>query len=53
MTFGSGMASISKVDQNQAAALIGRCLDAGVNFFDTADVYTEGQSEELLGRVVP
>ena len=28
------------------------CLDAGVNFFDTADVYSQGVSEEILGRAV-
>ena len=27
-------------------------LEAGVNFFDTADVYSQGQSEEILGRAL-
>lgn len=53
MTFhgGSGMWSkIGQVDQAGADELIKSCLDAGVNFFDTADVYSEGESEKALGR---
>lgn len=38
-------------DAATAAALYGRARDAGINFFDTADVYNEGRSEELLGRL--
>lgn len=53
MTFhgGSGMfQKVGTVDQTGADALIKGCVDAGVNFFDTADVYSEGKSEEMLGR---
>lgn len=53
MTFhgGSGMfQKIGQVDQAGADALIKGCLDAGVNFFDTADVYSEGESEKALGQ---
>jgi aryl-alcohol dehydrogenase-like predicted oxidoreductase len=32
--------------------MVGRCLDAGVNLFDTADVYGGGVSEEMLGRAL-
>jgi aryl-alcohol dehydrogenase-like predicted oxidoreductase len=32
--------------------MIERCLDAGVKMFDTANTYTEGRSEEMLGRIV-
>ena len=55
MTFGQGQgifANISKVDQNLANEIIGRTLDAGVNFFNTADGYTGGQSEEMLSRAL-
>ncbi|MBZ0235898.1 MAG: aldo/keto reductase, partial [Deltaproteobacteria bacterium] len=38
-------------DAHAAAALYGAARDAGINFFDTADVYNEGRSEELLGRL--
>jgi aryl-alcohol dehydrogenase-like predicted oxidoreductase len=36
----------------EAKRLMGLCLDAGVNFFDTADGYSNGLSEEILGRAV-
>lgn len=32
-------------DQNEANQLIKICLDAGINYFDTADVYSDGESE--------
>jgi aryl-alcohol dehydrogenase-like predicted oxidoreductase len=53
MTFhgGSGIWSkIGQVDQAGAEALIKGSIDAGVNFFDTADVYSDGESEKTLGR---
>ena len=34
------------------AALVDLCMDAGVNFFDTADVYSQGLSEEILGEAI-
>ena len=37
-------------DVAEARELIDLCMDAGVNFFDTADVYSEGRSEEILGE---
>jgi aryl-alcohol dehydrogenase-like predicted oxidoreductase len=52
MTFGSGFMGIGVVDQAGADAIVRRALDAGVNFFDTADVYSRGQSEELLGHAL-
>jgi aryl-alcohol dehydrogenase-like predicted oxidoreductase len=39
-------------DEATAAGLFGRARDAGVNFFDTADVYNQGRSEEILGRLL-
>ncbi|KRE49593.1 aldo/keto reductase [Paenibacillus sp. Soil522] len=53
MTFGSGNnPSVYKVDQSGAQQLVDRALDAGINFFDTADGYADGQSEEMLGRLL-
>jgi len=55
MTFagGAGMwRAIGTVDQKGATALVERALEAGVNFFDTADVYSEGQSEVMLGQAL-
>jgi aryl-alcohol dehydrogenase-like predicted oxidoreductase len=37
-------------DEEESGAIMDRALDAGVNFFDTADVYGNGASEELIGR---
>ncbi|HKJ94631.1 MAG TPA: aldo/keto reductase [Gammaproteobacteria bacterium] len=50
MTFGSNFINIAEVGQSDADRLVGRARDAGVNFFDTADVYSRGESEEILGR---
>jgi len=55
MTFGSGPGSetgVWKTGQQDADAIIGRALDAGINFFDTADGYAHGQSEQMLGEVL-
>jgi aryl-alcohol dehydrogenase-like predicted oxidoreductase len=41
-----------QTDVDEAARLVDICLDAGVNFFDTADVYSEGASEEILGAAL-
>ncbi len=53
MTFhgGSGIWSkIGQVDQAGADELVKSCIDSGVNFFDTADVYSDGESEKTLGQ---
>lgn len=53
MTFGSGLGAVSTVPEDrEAERLVGRALDAGVNLFDTADVYGLGGSEEMLGRAL-
>ncbi len=46
MTFGS------QVDQNEAQRMVDFALDQGVNFYDTANVYNQGVSEEITGRVL-
>jgi aryl-alcohol dehydrogenase-like predicted oxidoreductase len=40
------------VDEPTAAALFDRCRDAGINHFDSADVYNEGRAELILGRLM-
>lgn len=52
MTFGENFFNIAVVDQSSADAMVGRALDAGVNFFDTADVYSYGRSEEVLAQAL-
>ena len=39
-------------DAAESAAIFGRCRDAGLNFFDCADVYAKGRSEEILGDLI-
>jgi aryl-alcohol dehydrogenase-like predicted oxidoreductase len=53
MTFGDGRGifkAIGAQGQAEADILIKTSLDGGINFFDTADVYTEGESEKILGQ---
>ncbi|MBI4425779.1 MAG: aldo/keto reductase [Elusimicrobia bacterium] len=55
MTFGSGqgpMGHVWRTGQKEATALVGRCLDAGVNLFDSADMYAAGESERMLGKAL-
>ncbi len=54
MTFGGqGMFKVvGEVDQKGATALISRSLETGVNFLDTADVYSQGNSEKLTGQAL-
>ncbi len=39
-------------DEPESAKMFERCLDTGINFFDTANVYARGRSEEILGRLM-
>jgi aryl-alcohol dehydrogenase-like predicted oxidoreductase len=51
MTFGGkgNLAKTGSTDVSGARRQIDLCLDAGINLFDTADVYSTGLSEEILG----
>ena len=54
MTFGGKgyWTGIGQVQQNEANDLVSAAIDGGVNFFDTADVYSEGLSEQILGKAL-
>jgi aryl-alcohol dehydrogenase-like predicted oxidoreductase len=39
-------------DHDESIRIIGRALDAGINFIDTADVYSAGESEEIVGKAI-
>src|SRR5271165_3112924 len=41
-----------RIDAAQTASVVGAAIDVGINFFDTADMYGTGQSEEYLGRAL-
>jgi aryl-alcohol dehydrogenase (NADP+) len=52
MTFGAKNWNEWVLTEQESAGLIRRALDLGINFFDTADVYSQGVSEEILGKVL-
>jgi aryl-alcohol dehydrogenase-like predicted oxidoreductase len=54
MTFGGeGMfKAIGSTEQAEADRLVGVCIDAGINFFDTANVYSAGRAEQILGKAL-
>lgn len=39
-------------DESESARMFKRCIDAGINFFDTANAYSRGRSEEILGDLI-
>jgi 1-deoxyxylulose-5-phosphate synthase len=46
MTFGE------QADEAESVRMVNRAMDAGINFFDTANLYVAGKSEEILGRAL-
>ncbi len=52
MTFGPDKFGEGSVGQKLANEMVARCLDAGINFFDTADVYGNGEAEKILGKAL-
>ncbi len=52
MTYGSTDWRDWVLNYDDARPFVERALDAGINFFDTADVYSNGASEEVLGRAL-
>ena len=52
MTYGSKKWREWVLDEEQAKPFVKRALDAGINFFDTADVYSLGESEKITGNVL-
>lgn len=52
MTFGSKAWRPWVVEEQDARAIFQRAIEAGINFFDTADMYSLGVSEEITGRAV-
>src|ERR1700733_12319223 len=51
MTFGGKgfWGALGKLAHAEVESIVGASLDAGINFIDTADVYSEGESEKLVG----
>ncbi|WP_132053231.1 aldo/keto reductase [Pseudocnuella soli] len=54
-TFGGGsdfFKAWGNTQVDEATRLVNLCMDAGLNFFDTADTYSQGASEEILGKAI-
>src|ERR1700740_3765247 len=52
MTYGSKNWRQWVLEEDESRPFIRRALELGINFFDTADMYSLGVSEEILGRAV-
>ncbi len=52
MTFGSGFFNIAGLGQEEATPMVKEAIAAGINFIDTANVYSRGESETLLGNAL-
>jgi len=52
MTYGSKKWRQWILEEEQAKPFVGRALDAGINFFDTADIYSVGESERVTGDLL-
>ena len=55
MTFGGGddmWGMIGQLRQNESEALLKSAVDHGINFIDTANIYAQGRSEEILGQAI-
>ena len=54
MTFGGKgyWKIVGEVDQKEGDELVNTAIEGGINFFDTANVYSEGRSEEILGKAL-
>jgi aryl-alcohol dehydrogenase-like predicted oxidoreductase len=48
----SSFSAGAQTDVAEAKRIVDLCLDAGLNFFDTADIYSKGASEEILGQAL-
>ena len=52
MTFGSGFGRVGSVSQEDANQMVKYAIAEGINFFDTADIYSVGDSEKTLGNAL-
>jgi aryl-alcohol dehydrogenase-like predicted oxidoreductase len=52
MSFGTSDWREWVLDEEEGKALVDRAIELGVNFFDTANMYSEGESERVLGEAL-
>ena len=53
LSFGSWLTFGPRLDMKAASQLMHEAFDRGVNFFDNAEAYADGQSEEIMGKILP
>ena len=51
-TSGEFFEAWAKTSEDEAKRIVDICMDAGLNFFDTADIYSDGGSETALGKAL-
>ncbi len=52
LSFGSWITFSKQLDKNAARKLMHQAFDAGINFFDNAEVYANGESETIMGEIL-
>lgn len=52
MSYGSSKWQSWVKDEEESLEIIGKAFNAGINFFDTADAYSNGESERVLGKAI-
>lgn len=52
LSYGAWVTFGNQLDVKEAKALLQTCRDAGVNFFDNAEVYANGRAEEIMGQAI-
>ena len=52
LSFGAWVTFSNQVDMDKALEIMGRAYDAGINFFDNAEVYARGQAEIIMGQAL-
>src|SRR5579872_3067625 len=52
LSYGSWVTFSKQVDDNASDSIMGLAYDSGINFFDNAEAYEGGRSEEMMGRVL-
>ena len=53
LSFGSWVTFSYQLDQRAATDMMAAAYDAGINFFDNAEVYAGGESERIMGAAAP
>jgi diketogulonate reductase-like aldo/keto reductase len=52
LSYGAWVSFGNQLDVKDAKVLLSRCREAGVNFFDNAEVYANGRAEEIMGSAI-